>query len=133
MGNADELRKCVPVENEIGTRDARQGYNNYAKTGRSFGLSGGTDSAIPNPVSIDSNNSTGSVNSNVDTTSTITASTTTTEITSMSDDWKLEVDKLKREIRSLKQPPSFACHKVTKNKQDSIITYENCKVHTDGM
>ena len=53
-----ELKKCVPVENEIGTRNARQGYNNYAKTGRSFGLSGGTDSAIPNPVSIDSNNST---------------------------------------------------------------------------
>ena len=51
----------------------------------------------------------------------------------MSDDWKLEVDKLKREIRSLSRPPSFACHRDASIKKDSVITYENCKVHTDGM
>ena len=50
----------MPVQNNIGTRDARQGYNpnDIGKTGRSFGVSGGTDSAIPNPVSIEATNNT---------------------------------------------------------------------------
>ena len=31
------------------------------------------------------------------------------------------------------KPPSFACHRDASIKKSSVITYENCKVHTDGM
>ena len=31
------------------------------------------------------------------------------------------------------RPPAFACHKTSPNTRNSVITYDDCKVETNGM
>merc|ERR1719270_3342569 len=55
------------------------------------------------------------------------------DITQNNDEWRTEIENLKNEIKLLKSPPAFACHKTESHTIEGRITYNGCNVQTKGM